>query len=132
MASANFKLTLGSTDLTTDALNLSTSKDLASCTSGGVLRIVLDTTAHSSATELVSATKYTEGAYVWIHNPATPVSSGNDRIYVSVDETSATPIILKGGDWALIPWAGTTRTTDKNILAWGASAGLIVEFGIYQ
>ena len=132
MASANFKLTLGSTDLTTDALNLSTSKDLASCTSGGILRIVLDTTALSNATELVSATKYTEGAYVWIHNPATPVSDGGDRIYISIDESAKTRIILKGGDWALIPWAGTTRTTDKNILAYGASAGLIVEFGIYQ
>tara|TARA_R100001015_G_C4615620_1_gene171634 strand:+ start:211 stop:603 length:393 start_codon:yes stop_codon:yes gene_type:complete len=130
MATVNATLTITSSDLTTDAISLSVLNTLSSATLGGVSRIKLETTAVSGATVLANAAKYTEGARVWLYNPST-TTDGTERIYVTLNENDGT-IVLKGGDWAIIPWSGTTRTTDKNLEAWGQTADAIIEFGVFQ
>ena len=138
MATVNNTITLTSNDLTSDAISLSVLKTL-SATKGGVSRIPLATTAIANATVLATAAQFTEGARVWLYNPAArDGSTKNDRIYVSlteaVDPTTATftTIMLKGGEWAVFPWSGSTRTTDLNLEAYGSSGAMVVEFGILQ
>ena len=131
-ATGNFTLTMTS-DLTSDSLAVSVLKSLTSLTLGGVSRVKLATTAISGATILAPTAKYTAGALVWLYNPATAASSGDDRVYVSFDETSA-QIILKGGDWALVPWAAISSraSSQPNIEAYGQVADAVIEFGVFN
>ena len=138
MATVTNTITLTSNDLTSDAISLSIS-NILSATKGGIQRVPLATTAIAGATVLAPAAQYTEGAKIWLYNPAArDGSTANDRIYVSlseaVDPTTAsfTTIMLKGGEWALLPWMGTTKDTDKNLEAYGSSGAMILEFGIFQ
>jgi len=138
MATVTNIITLTSNDLTSDAISLSVSNDL-SATKGGISRIPLATTVIASATVLAPAAQFSEGAKIWLYNPAVRDATGaTDRIYVSlseaVDPTTAafTTIMLKGGEWAVIPWMGATKDTDKNLEAYGSSGAMIVEFGIFQ
>ena len=130
MATVNATLTMTSSDLTTDAISLSVLNTLSSAVQGGVSRVKLATTAIAGATVLAPAAKFTEGARIWLYNPST-TTDGTERIYVSLDESTST-VVLKGGDWAVIPWSGSTRTTDKNLEAYGQTADAIVEFGVFQ
>ena len=130
MATANATLTMTSSDLTTDAISLSVLNTLSSAVQGGVSRVKLATTAIAGATVLAPAAKFTEGARIWLYNPST-TTDGTERIYVSLDEATST-VVLKGGDWAVIPWSGSTRTTDKNLEAYGQTADAILEFGVFQ
>tara|TARA_R110000744_G_scaffold55333_2_gene116994 strand:- start:197 stop:589 length:393 start_codon:yes stop_codon:yes gene_type:complete len=130
MATVNATLTMTSSDLTTDAISLSVLNTLSSAVQGGVSRVKLATTAIAGATVLAPAAKFTEGARIWLYNPST-TTDGTERIYVSLDEATST-VVLKGGDWAVIPWSGSTRTTDKNLEAYGQTADAILEFGVFQ
>ena len=130
MATVNATLTMTSSDLTTDAISLSVLNTLSSAVQGGVSRVKLATTAIAGATVLAPAAKFTEGARIWLYNPST-TTDGTERIYVSLDESTST-VVLKGGDWAVIPWSGSTRTTDKNLEAYGQTADAILEFGVFQ
>ena len=130
MATVNSTLTLTSSDLTSDSISLSVLNTLASATQGGISRVKLATTAIAGATVLAPAAKFTEGARIWLYNPST-TTDGTERIYVSLDEATST-VVLKGGDWAVIPWSGSTRTTDKNLEAYGQTADAILEFGVFQ
>tara|TARA_R110002020_G_scaffold187864_1_gene386354 strand:+ start:5002 stop:5394 length:393 start_codon:yes stop_codon:yes gene_type:complete len=130
MATVNATLTMTSSDLTTDAISLSVLNTLSSAVQGGVSRVKLATTAISGATVIAPAAKYTEGARIWLYNPST-TTDGTERIYVSLDEATST-VVLKGGDWAVIPWSGSTRTTDKNLEAYGQTADAVLEFGVFQ
>jgi hypothetical protein len=83
MATVNNTITLASTDLTSDVISLSVSNSL-SATKGGISRIPLATTAIAGATVLAPAAQYTEGAKIWLYNPAVRDPAGaTDRIYVS-------------------------------------------------
>ena len=130
MATVNATLTMTSSDLTTDAISLSVLNTLSSAVQGGVSRVKLATTAIAGATVLAPAAKFTEGARIWLYNPST-TTDGTERIYVSLDESTST-VVLKGGDWAVIPWSGSTRTTDKNLEAYGQTADAVLEFGVFQ
>jgi hypothetical protein len=130
MATVNATLTMTSSDLTTDAISLSVLNTLSSAVQGGVSRVKLATTVISGATVIAPAAKYTEGARIWLYNPST-TTDGTERIYVSLDESTST-VVLKGGDWAVIPWSGSTRTTDKNLEAYGQTADAVLEFGVFQ
>jgi hypothetical protein len=138
MATVTNTITLTSNDLTSDAISLSIS-NILSATKGGISRIPLATTAIAGATVLAPAAQYTEGAKIWLYNPAArDGSTANDRIYVSLSEAvdpttgTFTTIMLKGGEWALLPWMGTTKDTDKNLEAYGSSGAMVIEFGIFQ
>ena len=138
MATVNNTITLTSNDLTSDAISLSVLKSLTA-TKGGISRVPLAGTAIGTLTTLATAAQFTEGARVWLYNPATrDGSTANDRIYVTLTEdddptTSAfTTIMLKGGEWAVFPWSGTTRATDLDLEAYGSSGAMVVEFGIFQ
>ena len=130
MATVNNTLTLSSTDLTTDAISLSVLNTQATATLGGISRVKLATKAIAGATVLALASQFTEGAMIWVYNPST-AASGNERIYVSLDEATST-IVLRAGDWAVIPWSGSTRTTDMNLEAYGQVDNAILEFGVFQ
>ena len=130
MATVNATLTMTSSDLTTDAISLSVLNTLSSAVQGGVSRVKLATTAIAGATVLAPAAKFTEGARIWLYNPST-TTDGTERIYVSLDEATST-VVLKGGDWAVIPWSGSTRTTDKNLEAYGQTADAILEHQYLQ
>lgn len=130
MATVNATLTMNSSDLTSDAISLSVLNTLSSATQGGISRVKLATTAISGATVLAPAAKYTEGARIWLYNPATTASAAN-TVTVSLDESAST-IVLNAGDWAIIPWSASTRTTAKNLEAFGGSTDLIIEFGVFQ
>ena len=138
MATVTNIINLTSNDLTSDAIALSVTNTLTA-TKGGILRVPLATTVIAGATKLANAAQFTEGAKIWLYNPAVrDITTANDRIYISlseaVDPTTATftTIMLKGGEWAMVPWMGTTKDTDKDLEAYGSSGAMVVEFGIFQ
>ena len=55
-----------------------------------------------------------------------------DAISLSVLNKATSTIVLRGGDWAVIPWSGSTRTTDMNLEAYGQVDNAILEFGVFQ
>lgn len=133
MANVNHTLTLTSSDLTTDPISVTILNTIAGATKGGISRIPLATTAISGATVLATAAQWpTAGAKCWFYNPATfNGSAATDIITVSFNE-AADHVVLKGGDWAIVPWMGNVNSVPKNIEAYGSTGAMTIEFGIFQ
>mgnify|MGYP003655673659 FL=1 len=125
MATVTPKLTISSSDLLSQPVNISVSSSITA-TSGGVeRRKVAQTAVHSNAVVLFTASDFSAPAYLFVKNTETTVTN---YVYVYDDTTSGDPVILKlaGGQFAWMPLnAGLT------IKAYGTSADSIVEFGLF-
>lgn len=134
-ATVNTTLTITSSNLTSDVISLTLPTTLLSAVQGGMTRVKLATfhatTAPAGSTVLATAEQYPAGSKLWVYNPST-TTDGTERINISLDE-SATQIILKGGDWAVIPWTGLGQPgTKKDIMAFGLHAvGQLLEYGVF-
>tara|TARA_R110002096_G_scaffold27682_1_gene84408 strand:- start:173 stop:562 length:390 start_codon:yes stop_codon:yes gene_type:complete len=125
MATVTPKLTISSSDLLSQPVNISVSSSITA-TSGGVeRRKVAQTAVHADAVVLFTASDFSAPAYLFVKNTETTVTN---YVYVYDDTTSGDPVILKlaGGQFAWMPLnAGLT------IKAYGTSADSIVEFGLF-
>ena len=119
---ATVKATIGLSspagDLTTDALDISLTKEITitdMATTGLARSKVQATAVHATATVLYTADDYAAGPYLYIKNTA---ASATEYIWVYDDTTSGDPQILKlaGGDWAFMPLKG-----DKTLKAYAPS-----------
>ena len=125
MATVTPKLTISSSDLLSQPVNISVSTSITA-TSGGVERRKANQTAvHADAVVLFTASDFSAPAYLFVKNTETTVTN---YVYVYDDTTSGDPVILKlaGGHFAWMPLnAGLT------LKAYGTSADSIVEFGLF-
>lgn len=125
MATVTPKLTISSSDLLSQPVNISVSTSITA-TSGGVERRKANQTAvHADAVVLFTASDFSAPAYLFVKNTETTVTN---YVYVYDDTTSGDPVILKlaGGQFAWMPLnAGLT------LKAYGTSADSIVEFGLF-
>ena len=115
---ATIGLSSGSGDLTSDALDISLTKEITitdMATTGLARAKVQATAVHATATVLYTADDYAAGPYLYIKNTA---AAATEYIWVYDDTTSGDPQILKmaGGDWAFMPLKG-----DKTLKAYAPS-----------
>jgi len=99
MATVTTKLTLSSTDLTTDTLDVALTDSL---TIAGPTQSFRVATSTSSASVLAAA-DYTK-SYVMFHNTST---DGAEIITIEKADSGDEYITLGAGEWCWFPWAST-------------------------
>ena len=115
MATLNTTLTLASTDLTSDTLNLTATNSITISHTTGISRETVTSTAKGTASgqvTLYTADDYAAIAYLYIKNTSTTVA---DKIFIYDDSTSGDPTIMQlaGTDLAWVPMHG-----DKTLKAY--------------
>ena len=126
MATVTTKLTLSSSDLTSQILSLSLSKAITASHTTGLARTKVGQTAvHANAAILYTADDYAATAYIYIKNIDT---TATNYIYVYDATTSGNPEILKlaGGEFAFLP-----TNADMGLKAYGTNATSVVEFMVF-
>ena len=126
MATVTSKLTLSSSDLTSQTLSLSLNKAISASHTTGLARTKVGQTAvNANAALLYTADDYAAIAYVYVKNTD---STATNFIFVYDDTTSGDPVILKlaGGDFAFMP-----TNADKTLKAYGTDATSVVEFMVF-
>ena len=132
MATTTATLTLSSTDLLSDELDLTTTATLTKTTTStgiedttGLSRKKITSTAKATASgqvTLYTADDFAAIPYLYIKNVAT---TAGHRIYIYDDTTSGDPLQfqLDAGDWAFIPMHG-----DKTYKAYASNDPTTIEF----
>tara|TARA_R110002153_G_scaffold35535_1_gene105539 strand:+ start:1584 stop:1976 length:393 start_codon:yes stop_codon:yes gene_type:complete len=126
MATVTTKLTITSSDLTSQTLSLAINKAITASHTTGVARTKVGQTAvHASAAVIYTADDYAAIAYVYIKNTD---ATATNFIYVYDATTSGNPEILKlaGGDFAFLP-----TIADMGLKAYGTDATSVVEFMVF-
>ncbi len=126
MATVTTKLTITSSDLTSQTLSLAINKAITASHTTGVARTKVGQTAvHASAAVIYTADDYAAIAYVYIKNTD---ATATNFIYVYDATTSGNPEILKlaGGDFAFLP-----TNADMGLKAYGTDATSVVEFMVF-
>ena len=121
MATLTAKITLVSTDLTTDSLSAETTNTLT-LTEGGIIRKAITGTGSGSAQTIATASEYAVGTYIYVKN--TDSTAGD---YLIIRSSSADHIQLNAGEWAWFPWV-----TDADITVYTSTGGTILEYGIFS
>ena len=121
MATLTAKITLTSTDLTTDSLSAETSNSLT-VTEGGIIRKSITGTGSGSAQTIATAAEYAVGSYIYVKNTDTTATD-----YLIIRSSSADHIQLAGGEWAWFPWV-----TDADITVYASTGGTVLEYGIFS
>ena len=126
MATVTTKLSIASSDLTSQNLSLSLTKAItASATTGLAREKVGQTAVHADAAVLYTASDYSAPAYLYVKNTDT---TATNYVFVYDDTTSGDPVILKlsGGEFAFMPLNATLT-----IKAYGTSANTVVESMVF-
>ena len=126
MATVTTKLTITSSDLTSQTLSLAINKAITASHTTGVARTKVGQTAvHASAALLYTADDYAATAYIYIKNIDT---TATNYVYVYNDTTTGDPVMLKlaGGEFAFLP-----TNADKTLRAYGTNATSIVEWMVF-
>jgi hypothetical protein len=128
MATVTTKLSLTSTDLLSQSLNLSVSKALTATATTGLARKAITSTAKGTASGQVTihtAADFTAPAYIYVKNTDT---TSTDHVIVYDATTSGNPILLKlqGGEFAFLP-----ANNSIDLKAFAVTSGTIVEFMIF-
>jgi len=128
MATVTPKLTLTSTDLLSQNLNLSVSTSITASATTGLARNSITSTAKGTASGQVTlhtAADFTAPAYLYVKNTD---STASDHIIVYDATTSGNPILLKlqGGEFAFMP-----LNNSIDLKAYAVTTGTIVEFMVF-
>ena len=121
MATVTAKITLTSTDLTSDSLSAEVTNSLT-CTEGGITRKNITGTGSGSAQTFAAASEYAVGSYVFVKNCDTTSTD-----YLIIRSSSADHIQLAGGEFAWFPWV-----TDADLTVYASTTGTILEYGIFS
>ena len=123
MATLTPTLTLVSSDLVTDDLNLSTNTSVTANNTTGLARRPITSTAVGTASgqvTLYTGDDFAATAYLYIKNTDT---TATDYIYVYKDGGTDNLLKLAGGDWAFMP-----LIADDTLKAWATTSPTVVEF----
>ena len=128
MATVTPKLTLTSTDLLSQNLNLNVSTSITASATTGLARNSITSTAKGTASGQVTlhtAADFTAPAYLYVKNTD---STASDHIIVYDATTSGNPILLKlqGGEFAFMP-----LNNSIDLKAYAVTTGTIVEFMVF-
>ena len=129
MATVTSKLTLTSSDLTSQSLSLSLTKSITASHTTGLARAAVTSTAKGTASgqvTLYTADDYAAIAYLFVKNTNTTAAN---KIYIYNDTSSGDPIWmqLQGGEFAFIPMHG-----DKTLKAYAPNgSNPIVEWMVF-
>tara|TARA_Y100000361_G_scaffold122328_1_gene114545 strand:- start:206 stop:607 length:402 start_codon:yes stop_codon:yes gene_type:complete len=129
MATVTPKLTLTSTDLLSQNLNLTVSTSITASHTTGIARAPITSTAKGTASgqvTLYTADDYAAIAYLYVKN--TNATAAN-KIYIYDDTSTGDPIWmqLQGGEFAFIPMHG-----DKTLKAYSpGGSNPIVEWMVF-
>jgi hypothetical protein len=108
MATVTTKLTMTSTDLLTQNLNLAVTNAISASHTTGVARAPITSTAKGTASgqvTLYTADDYAAIAYLYVKNTN---STAANKIYIYDDTSTGDPIWmqLQGGEFAFVPMHG--------------------------
>ena len=128
MATVTQKLTLTSSDLLSQTLNISVSKSVTASHTTGLARKAITSTAKGTASgqvTLATSGEYTSPNYLFIKNTDT---TETDYVSVYADTSSDDPDLfyIPGGGFAIIP-----LTSGLTLKAYATTTGTIVEFMIF-
>ena len=128
MATVTQKLTLTSSDLLSQTLNISVSKSVTASHTTGLARKAITSTAKGTASgqvTLATSGEYTSPNYLFIKNTDT---TETDYISVYADTSSDDPDLLyiPGGGFAIVP-----LTSGLTLKADATTTGTVVEFMIF-
>jgi len=124
MATVTTKLTMTSTDLLTQNLNLAVTNAISAAHTTGLARAPITSTAIGTASgqvTLYTADDYAAVAYLYIKNTD---STATDYIYVYTG--SNIWLKLGGGEFAFLP-----MVADDTLKAYAATSGTIVEWMVF-
>ena len=123
MATLTPTLTLVSSDLVTDDLNLSTNTSVTANHTTGLARRPITSTAVGTASgqvTLYTGDDFAATAYLYVKNTD---ATATDYIYVYKDGGTDNLLELAGGDWAFMP-----LIADDTLKAWATTSPTVVEF----
>jgi|TARA_R100000030_G_scaffold95612_1_gene83191 hypothetical protein len=129
MATVTSKLTLSSTDLLSQTLNLSVTNSITASHTTGLARASVTSTDKGTASgqvTLYTADDYAAIAYLYVKNTN---STASNKIYIYDDTSTGDPIWvqLQGGEFAFIPMHG-----DKTLKAYSpGGSNPIVEWMVF-
>ena len=125
MATVKGKITLTSTDLLTDSLEVVVTKSITATHTGGLARAAITSTAKATASgqvTLTTAGEFTSPNYLYVKN-----TDATDTDYITVfdDAASGDPDVmyLAGGDWAFLP-----IMNGQTFKCYAATSGTVVEW----
>ena len=124
MATVTSKLTLTSSDLTSQSLSLSLTKSITAAHTTGLARAAVTSTAIGTASgqvTLYTADDYAATAYLYVKNMDT---TATDYIYVYTG--SNIWLKLGGGEFAFLP-----MVADDTLKAYATTTGTIVEWMVF-
>jgi len=124
MATVTPKITLTSTDLLSQNLNISVSSSITASHTTGLARAPITSTAIGATTgqvTLYTADDFAATAYMYIKNTD---STTTDYIYVYTGANIW--LKLAGGDWAFLP-----MVADDTLKAYATTTGTIVEWMVF-
>lgn len=124
MATVTPKITLTSTDLLSQNLNISVSSSITASHTTGLARAPITSTAigtTSGQVTLYTADDFAATAYMYVKNTD---STTTDYIYVYTG--SNIWLKLAGGDWAFLP-----MVADDTLKAYATTTGTIVEWMVF-
>ena len=123
MATVKATLTLSSSDITSDVMDVTATESLT-LTQGGIMRYSVTGTASGTAYTLYTANDQSGPVYMYLKNTDT---TATDYIYVYTDDSDDTNFIqLKGGEWAWL-----TLNDGATYKVWAATAETVIEYGIF-
>ena len=128
MATVTPKLTISSSDLLSQPVNLSVSTSITASHTSGLDRKAITSTDKGTASGQVTihtAADFTAPAYVYIKNTDTTTT---DHVIVYDATTSGNPILLKlqGGEFGFLP-----LNNSIDLKAYAVTSGTIVEFMVF-
>jgi acetyl esterase/lipase len=128
MATVTKKLTITSSDLLSQTLNISVSKSVTASHTTGLARKAITSTAKGTASgqvTLATSGEFTSPNYIFIKNTDT---TETDYVSVYADTSSDDPDLfyIPGGGFAIIP-----LTSGLTLKAYATTSGTIVEYMIF-
>ena len=128
MATVTSKLTLSSTDLLSQTLNLSVTNAITASGTTGLARKAITSTAKATPAGQVTlhtAADFTAPAYLYVKNTDT-TSTDHVVIYDATSAAEAIVLLLKGGEFAFMP-----LNNSIDLKAYAVTSGTVVEFMVF-
>ena len=131
MATLSSTLTISSTDITSDTLNMTTTTDFTCTHTSGIARKAITSTAIGTASGQVTidtADEFASPSVIYIKNPSTYHASNNIIycFFVGPDGTDRHELQIHGGQFAYIP-----SSSDASLKAYTSTSGTVVEYAVF-
>lgn len=123
MATVKVKLTITSTDLTTDSLSVENNQSLT-CTQGGIIRYAVTGTTTGAASTLYTADDQTGPVWLYLKNTDTTASN---YVYIFTDDSDDTNFVKLAGSESI--WL--TLNKEATYKTYVQSAETIIEYGVF-